>query len=289
MKGKLFLAVIILALLASACAGAATMTPAPAPLAPEKAAGADYGATGESVVALPQAEERLIVRTGNISMVVEDTEVALAHIEALAAQLGGYVADSNSWREHEQLHATITIRVPAEDFDEARRRIKEEALEEQGENTSAQDVTEEYTDLEARLKNLQATEAELRELLASVREKTQKAEDILAVYRELTAIRGEIEQIQGRMQYLEHSAALAALTVTLTPKEVIPLVEKGWSWTRTLRDSVRNLVTALQFLVDLATRIVIIILPILIILAIPFLVLWGLWQLWRRRKAKKAE
>ena len=289
MKGRLFLAAIVLALLASACAGAATMTPAPAPLAPEKVAGADYGETGESVIALPQAEERLIVRTGNISMVVEDTEVALAHIEALAAQLGGYISDSNSWRENEQLHATITIRVPAEDFDEARRRIKEEALEVQAETTGAQDVTEEYTDLEARLKNLQATEAELRELLASVREKTQKAEDILAVYRELTAIRGEIEQIQGHMQYLEHSAALAALTVTLTPKEVIPLVEKGWSWTRTLRDSVRNLVTALQFLVDLATRIIIITLPILIILAIPFLVLWGLWRLWRRRKAKKAE
>jgi DNA repair exonuclease SbcCD ATPase subunit len=218
---------------------------------------------------------------------VENTEEVLAHLEALAIALGGYVSDSRSWRVNEELYASITLRVPAESFDEARRRIKEEGIELQGEETSARDVTEEYTDLEARLKNLQAAEEELRELLRTVRERSTKAEDILEVYRELTNIRGQIEQIQGRMQYLEHAVAMATITVTLTPKEEVQVVEPGWDWLRTVRESLRDLVKALQFLADIATRFIITLLPILIIVALPFAVLGWLVWLWRRRRARK--
>lgn len=82
---------------------------------------------------------------------------------------------------------------------------------------------------------------------------------------------------------------MSALTVTLTPKEEIPLVEKEWSWVRTVRDSIYDLVVALQFLADLATRFIITLLPILIIIALPFALLGWLVWLWRRRRAKKAK
>jgi len=301
MKGKLFLAVLILALLVQAigCAPAAMPTPAPPPFdsgltgrgeaeapipAPAVIEQYEKGAGG---VAVPQAEERLIIRMGDISLLVEDTEESLTKIEALALELGGFVTNSNSWKVNDALHATITIRVPAESFDEARRRIKEGALEVQSENTSAQDVTEEYVDLEARLTYLEETEGELRELLRSAQERGEKAEGILAIYRELSNIGIQVEQAKGRMQYLERSAAMSALTVTLTPKEEIPLVEKEWSWIRTVRDSIYDLVVALQFLADMATRFTITLLPILITIALPFAVLgWLVWR-WRRRRAKK--
>ena len=80
---------------------------------------------------------------------------------------------------------------------------------------------------------------------------------------------------------------MSALTVTLTPEEEIPLVEKEWSWVRTVRDSIYDLVVALQFLADIATRFIITLLPILIIVALPFAVLGWLVWLWRRRRAKK--
>jgi hypothetical protein len=238
-------------------------------------------------VAVPPAEERLIVRTGNISLLVENTEESLTKIEALALELGGFVTNSNSWRANEQLHATITIRVPAESFDEARRHLKEGALEVQSENISAQDVTEEYVDLEARLTYLEETEGELRELLRSAQERGEKAEGILAIYRQLSDIGIQVEQTKGRMQYLERSASMSALTVTLTPKEEVRVVEPGWDWLRTVRESLRDLVKALQFLADIATRFIVTLLPILIIVALPFALLGWLVWMWRRRRARK--
>jgi len=297
MKGKLLLAVLIIALVMqiAGCAPAATPTPVP-PEAyfgeerlvaiPTPAPVEEYGKGGGPAVA--PAEERLIIRMGDISLLVEDTEESLASIEALALELGGFVVNSNSWKENEQLHATITIRVPAESFDEARRRIKEGALEVQSENTSAQDVTEEYVDLEARLTYLEETEGELRELLRSAQERGEKAEGILAIYQELSNIGIQVEQTKGRIQYLERSAAMSALTVTLTPKEEVQVVEPGWDWLRTVRESLRDLVKALQFLADIATGFIITILPILIILALPFALLgWLVAWLFRRRRAKK--
>lgn len=298
MKGKLLLAVLIIALVVqiAGCAPAVMPTPAlpedymggerivgtPAPAPVE-----EWG-KGGGVVAMPQVEERLIIRMGDISLLVEDTEESLAKIEALASELGGFVVNSNSWKVNEALHATITIRVPAESFEEARTRIKEGALEVQRENTSAQDVTEEYVDLESRLTSLEETEAELRELLRSAQERGEKAEGILAIYRELSNIGIQVEQTKGRMQYLERSAAMSALTVNLTPKEEVQVVEPGWDWPRTLRESLRDLVRALQFLADIATRLVITFLPILIIIALPFALLgWLVAWLWRRRRAKK--
>lgn len=292
MKGKLFLAVLILALLVQAIGCAPAAMPTLAPEAPVPAPAVVEGVVeeyekGAAGLAVPPAEERLIVKTGSISLLVENTEETLTKIEALALELGGFVTNSNSWRANEQLHATITIRVPAESFDEARRRLKEGALEVQSENISAQDVTEEYVDLEARLTYLEETEGELRELLRSAQERGEKAEGILAIYRQLSDIGIQVEQTKGRMQYLERSAAMSALTVTLTPKEEVRVVEPGWDWLRTVRESLRDLVKALQFLADIATRFIVTLLPILIIVALPFALLGWLVWMWRRRRARK--
>ncbi len=296
MKSKSLLAALIIALLVQivGCAPAAMPTPAPEgyvemPRVPAATVPVDVEEykEGSRGVAMPQAEVRLIIRTGDISLLVEDTEESLIKIEALALELGGFVVNSSSWKLNDQLQATITIRVPAESFDEARKRLKEGALEVQSENTSAQDVTEEYVDLEARLTYLEETEEELRELLDSARERGEKAEGILAIYRELSDIGIQVEQTKGRMQYLERSAAMSALTVNLTPEEEVQVVEPGWDWLRTVRESLRDLVKALQFLADIATRFIITLLPILITIALPFAVLGWLVWLWRRRRAKK--
>jgi hypothetical protein len=120
-----------------------------------------------------------------------------------------------------------------------------------------------------------------------VRQKTGKAEDILAVYRELTQIRGQIEQVKGRMQYLEKLSAMATISIGLTPEEAPrPVVEEGWRPDRTVRDALRTLVTALQFLADLGIWIVGFVLPIMLVLLSPFIVLWVIWRTFRRRKPK---
>ncbi len=105
----------------------------------------------------------------------------------------------------------MIIRVPAEKLDEALETIKADAIEVQSENQSGQDVTSQYVDLESQLKNLEAAEEQLMEIM----QKAEKTEDVLNVFNQLTSIRGQIESIKGQMKYFEESAALSAITVRL--------------------------------------------------------------------------
>ncbi|MGA9348481.1 MAG: DUF4349 domain-containing protein [Anaerolineae bacterium] len=234
---------------------------------------------------LEPMEERMIIWTGDVSLIVKDAGESLEKVEAIAEDLGGYVVNSSSWYEEEQLRARLTIRVPAEEFDTAMARLKDLAIKVENRNVSTQDVTEEYTDLDARLRNLEATEKELLELLTEVRERTGKAEDILAVHREVSNIRGQIEQVKGRMQYLEKMTAMATINIELIPDVLArPIVVAGWRPSGTAANALRILVKTLQFIVDAAIWLIIYVLPTLVVIAIPFFILWLIWRRWRRRR-----
>ena len=142
----------------------------------------------------------------------------------------------------------------------------------------------------AQLTNLEATEVELRELLAEVRQKTQKAEDVLAVYRELTTIRGEIERVKGRMQYLSTMTALATSNVDLIPDVLAkPVVEPGWRPLETLKNAGRALVNTLKGLVDVLIWFVIVVVPVLILIAIPIVLVVLLIRWLRAAGRRKAQ
>jgi hypothetical protein len=234
--------------------------------------------------------ERMIIWTGNISLVVKDAEESLEKAEAVAQDLGGYVVNSSSWYQEEQVRASLTIRVPAGEFDTAMRHLKDLAIRVESRNVSTQDVTEEYTDLDARLRNLEATETELLALLTEVRERTSKAEDVLAVHRELSNIREQIEQVKGRMQYLETMTAMATINIELIPDALArPIVVAGWQPSGTAANALRALVRTLQSIVDAAIWLIIYVLPTLAVIAIPFFILWLIWRWWRRRRREKRE
>jgi len=161
-------------------------------------------------------ETRMIVRTAEIALVVNDVAIALDRVADLAENLGGYVVSSKRWKEEERLVGIITIRVPAEDFGSAMESLRRLAVDVTHEDTSAKDVTEEYVDLSAKLKNLEATEEQYLRLM----EKAEKVEDILNIQRELSKTRGEIEQTKGRMQYLERTSATSLIRVQLNQAEL---------------------------------------------------------------------
>lgn len=160
--------------------------------------------------------QRMIVRTGNMTLVVSDIITALDRITKLTEDSNGYVVSSNQWKDGGRLVGTITIRVPSGEFDNAMSTLRQMADEVTSENTSAQDVTEEYVDLSAKLKNLVATETQLLEIM---KEATNIA-DILAVQNQLTSTRDEIERTKGRMQYLEQTSATSLITVSLTQSKL---------------------------------------------------------------------
>jgi len=240
-------------------------TPAPAPMRPEEA--------GMEEPSIPQ--ERMIVRNGDISLVVEDVPEAQDEIAELAARLGGWVVNSNIYGEKEEIRGWISIRIPSSKFDQALAELKALAVRVTSESTSTEDITEEYVDLESRLRNAEATENQYLALL----ERAEAVEDILRIYEALSQIRYEIEQIKGRMQYLEQISAMSMISINLEPA-LGPLVSPGWSASEALNSAVRGLTTFGQ---GLGTA--------LIWIGI-FSPIWGTLlgiNYWRRRRRKKAQ
>lgn len=282
------LAVLLLTALLLNLAGCAAPAPRAimnAPAAPAAMGGAT--APAANVVEAPAADaERMIIRTAELSMIVSDAEPMLKAITMLVVSAGGYVADAQTWRENEQLRVRVKVRIPAEKLDSTLEAIKKLAVRVERERVGSKDVTEEFSDLNAQLVNLEATEKELRELLTEVRQKTQKAEDVLQVYQELTKVRGEIERLKGRMQYLSNQTALATATLDLIPDVLAkPVVEPGWRPLETLRNAGRALVNTLKGLVDVVIWLVVYLLPLLIVIAIPIaLFIFLIRRLARRRK-----
>ncbi len=246
---------------------------------------ADYGTSASGADETKGSQDRMIVRTANVSLVVANTEDSVARIKSIVGTLGGYVVDTRLWRDEGQLRGSVTVRVPSESLDDALDQFKALAVKVERESSNSQDVTEEYTDVGARLRNLEATEQELLELLGTVRERTGKAEDILAVHRELTNIRGQIEQLKGRMQYLERTASMAAVTLELIPDVLAqPIAGTGWRPSETVAAALRSLLRTLRFLADAGIVLVLYVLPLVILLLIPVAIVWSVWRRRRNRK-----
>jgi hypothetical protein len=156
-------------------------------------------------------EDRMIVRTGDMAMVVENVEASIENIKQLAGTYEGWVVSSSMWKNGEALAGSISIRVLAEHFDSTLKALRGMAVEVKYENTSSRDVTEEYVDLSASLENLEATEQQLQVIM----DKADSVEDILDVQRELTRVRGDIEQTKARMQYLEQTSSTSIIYIQL--------------------------------------------------------------------------
>jgi hypothetical protein len=173
----------------------------------------DGGAAGRGSGADPQdAASPLIVRTGQASIEVDSLEASMANLRRLVLRVGGFVADASVQSGRNQLRsATLQLKVPAARFDDLT-----EGLSPLGKvqfvNVAAQDVSEEFVDLTARVANGHRLEDRLVELL---RTRTGKLQDVLQVERELAREREEIERMEGRLRFLKTRAQLSTLSVNL--------------------------------------------------------------------------
>ncbi len=253
-------------------------TPAPAPA---RAADETKGGSNAAII---NVTERMINRNGNITLIVKDVTESMGAVTTIANDAGGLVLSSSTRHQNDQLLATVTIKVPVETFDATIEKLRKLGIKVDAESTSSQDVTEEYVDLEARLKVYEATEQQLLKFM----DRTQNVDEALKVQRELSNVRAQIESLKGRMNYLSKSAAMSTIVVQLRPepKEKPIIEEEGWNPGRVLRAALRALVLALQGLVNAAIWLVLVVLPVLVILALVFLPLRAIWRRLRRRPAK---
>jgi len=179
----------------------------------------DKGGSDTSV-----AFSRKLVRTGSLEAVVKSPAETAEKIRALTVDFGGYFEGLQITGEGGSQTATITIRIPSARFDEAKLKIHELSGHVDSEKTEATDVTKQYVDLEARLRNLRAAEAQYLQIMRSAK----KVPDMLVVTEKLSDVRGEIEQQQAELATLSKQVETVALNVSLRAEQVAPAAEIHW-------------------------------------------------------------
>lgn len=192
--------------------------------------------------------DRKTITTVDMSLEVDDVPAAIDQIAAIARASGGYVSgssvyvhtyDQNTWRD-----GYITVRVPEAGHPEFLEEVSKMG-EVTSRSVSAQDVTEEYIDVTARLENLKRQEQRLHEVLNMSR----TVEEVLSVEKEIERVRGEIDSLTGRLNYLNDRVEYSTISIRLTESD---RVVYSWGLGDALSESVRGFISMVNALIILA-------------------------------------
>jgi hypothetical protein len=169
--------------------------------------------------------DRVVVKNANISLLVEDTRQAVTEISTITGNNQGSVSNSSiNENQHRpgQVSANMTLRVPVDSVDTVITALREVATKVTSENISAQDRTEQKIDLDAQLKNLRATEAQLQTIMT----RAGTIEETLQVQNQLTSTRSQIERLQARLDNLLGDAAMSTIQVSISTEAAdLPILE----------------------------------------------------------------
>ncbi|MFA7209530.1 MAG: DUF4349 domain-containing protein [Parcubacteria group bacterium] len=216
------------------------------------------------------ASDRKVVKTGNMDLKVNDADGAAEKITRIAKDNGGDVQTSNFYQSAKNIkNGTMTVKVPADNFEKAFNEIKEIATLVVRESISGQDVTEEYSDLQAQLKNKQAEEQSFLKIL----DMSGKISDILDVTRELSRVRGEIEMLQGRLKFMDSRTDMSSITINLAEDAEITFSDTWRPW-QVVKETFNALFKDMQGLVNFAIVLVIRIIPVIILYVLIFILLF---------------
>lgn len=230
------------------------------------------GQTGQGT--LPDTPKLIKTADATIEVGKGEFEKKFEDAKRVADRFEGHVTNSSANRtKGELISGVVTIRVPSKSFDDALSAVKE-----LGKVNSiavrADDVTEEYVDLQSRLKNLQAQEGQLIAIMA----RAQTVAEILAVQAQLTSVQGEIEVIKGRMQYLDNRVDFSTINITIQePGAVVPESDE-WGFIDALRTAAKAFIAVFNgMIIAFGGALPVIILVVLIVAAVK----------WLGRRAKK--
>lgn len=163
----------------------------------------------EQISEPPLQDEQKIIKTARLAFETKDVEATHKKIVQLASQYKGLVQSDNSGKSYNRIYKNITVRIPTENFQPFIDGISEGVDYFDQRDISRQDVSEEFVDLEARLKAKRVLEERYLELL----KKANKVEEMLQIERELSNIREEIEARQGRLQYLQNQVSMSTVNI----------------------------------------------------------------------------
>jgi hypothetical protein len=267
---------------------ASNMAPAPAMEAPAEGAPSSLAAPDQA------AMERLVVKNANLTLIVPDSKQSMQEVTQMAEAMGGFVVNSYLYKStdengNEYTDASITIRVPVDKLSEALDRMhglvsnpKTDIL---SENVTGEDVTSTVVDLESRLRNYENVVEKLTELM----EEAKKTDEALNVFNQMIYYQEQIEILQGQIKYYRESAAMSAISASLTEKPAVtPVTIGGWQPQGIARDAIQALIEFLQWLANLLIWLGLFCLPISLLIYIPIYFTWKsmkrkgwVWKGWR--------
>jgi len=233
-----------------------------------------------------QALERKIIRNAALTVEVTSPGDTEHKIVSIAESHQGFVVTSEATqrasedRTKPEMTVTLSVRVPAAQFNQVMDEIRAVGARVIQEKVTGQDVTEEFMDLEARIKNQKALELQFLEIM----KRAGKVDDALSVQRELAEVRTEIEKLEGRRRFLENQSSLSTINVTLQPPtQIVNATGFSYSVRSAFSDGVDVAADIVLFLI----RAIIALLPVMVLIVLPLalLVKLGLRVVRRRRPA----
>ncbi len=233
---------------------------------------------------MAEAMNRKIIRNAELMLEVAAPTEAQRKITSIAESLGGFVVTSESKQRQtgdgkQELEINLVVRVPATQFNSAMEQIRSAGSRVVAEKVTGEDVTEEFIDLEARIKTQKALESQFLEIM----KEAHKVADALEVQRQIADVRTEIEKLEGRKRFLENRASLSTISISLQSPTAIAVNTSSFG--RNIREAVADSVDVASAIVLFLIRFVIVMIPIFILLILPgwFLARFGL------RRARKMQ
>lgn len=223
----------------------------------------------DSAETVAAAADRKIIKHGELTLEVTSPNDAQRSVASIAESVGGFVVTSetklteNRDPSKRTVEVKLIVRVPANQFDSAVSSIEKLSTNVIHRGISGSDVTEEFIDLEARIRTQKALEVQFIQIM----KQADNISDALAVQRQIADVRTEIEKLEGRKRFLENRASLSTITVEL--KSPVMIAVNTSSFGRSLRESISDSVGVASAIVLGLTRFFILMIPILVLIILP--------------------
>lgn len=250
------------------------------PVAAAKGGGAGLAGVPEANAAEIAGELKL-VKTADLSCEVDDVEEGFEEVYAVAtAEKAIVVATSRSVAEEGYVFGSITLKVHPSRFDETIKALRGVG-QPLSENTTTEDVTQEYVDLQARLENAEAARGRYLEILAT---RTGAVSDVLEVEREIERVTENIERLKGELRYFDSRIGLSTVVINL--EEPHAAVPAGYVFGKAIKEAFRIAVRIFIYIIQAVIVLVPFIVILIVLVLIIRLIIWFFER--RRRKAKQA-
>jgi virulence-associated protein VapD len=228
---------------------------------------AGFAMADSAMVMDESTSESKVIRTANMGLHVSDVQGSEAEVTTVVTEMGGEVLSSSLWRGESAYSASMTLRVPEDQFSATLAALEDLAIYVNSQSVSADDVTEAYTDLEARLENARAEEAQYQVIM----ERANSVSEVLQVTESLSRVRYTIERYETQLQNYDRQVDYSTIYLSLSEDESVGSLGGKWRPGSTVTEAWKDFVVFLQARADDLIYLLVFGLPLAVVLGLVWL------------------